>query len=85
MNFKDLFSGKDTPSPCDNPELAELGREFAIAKRHGDRKTVNQINRVLHSDYADTDTSAFEQGRDAYDAIPPAYAKPRRRAPRSKR
>ncbi|MFJ2407056.1 hypothetical protein ACIOUE_37815 [Streptomyces xanthochromogenes] len=79
MGFKDLFSRNDPDTAPANPELAELGREYAIAKRHGDRKTVNRITRTLGSDYADTDTSAVRQGRDEYDAIPPGYSKPRRR------
>jgi hypothetical protein len=66
-----IFSRKtnDTPS---NPQMAELGREYAIAKRHGDRKTVGRINRQIgESGMSDSDRASFQQGRDAYDSIPP--------------
>ncbi|MFF9347515.1 hypothetical protein [Streptomyces sp. NPDC014734] len=66
-----LFSRKtnDTPS---NPAMTELGREFAIARRHGDRKTMRRIGRE-YSDTArtDNDAASFQRGQEAYDAIPP--------------
>ncbi|MET7735540.1 hypothetical protein ABZT02_29860 [Streptomyces sp. NPDC005402] len=59
----------DTPS---NAEMAELGREYAIAKRHGDRKTVTRINRQIGtSGLSDSDRTSFEQGRESYDSIRP--------------
>ncbi|MFG2458005.1 hypothetical protein ACGFWE_13180 [Streptomyces sp. NPDC048523] len=62
-------SNNDTPS---NSEMAELGREYAIAKRHGDRKTVGRINRQIgESGMSDSDRTSFEQGRESYDSIPP--------------
>ncbi|GAA3488573.1 hypothetical protein [Streptomyces cremeus] len=63
-----FFSRKQDPTPAD-PSAAELGREYAIAKRHGDRKKVNQIARELGN--GTTDRDSFEAGRRAYDDIPP--------------
>ncbi|MFG3042485.1 hypothetical protein ACGFYZ_36860 [Streptomyces sp. NPDC048330] len=72
-----LFSRKSNDTPA-NPQMAELGREYAIAKRHNDRKTAGRIARQLGtSDVSDSDRASFQQGRDAYDAIPPI--KPTRR------
>ena len=66
-----IFSRKNNEAPS-NPEMVELGREYAIAKRHGDRKTVGRINRQIgESGMSDSDRSSFQQGRDAYDSIPP--------------
>ncbi|KIZ13544.1 hypothetical protein [Streptomyces natalensis] len=66
-----IFSRKNNDTPS-NPEMAELGREYAIAKRHGDRKTVGRINRRIgESGMSDSDRASFQQGRDAYDSIPP--------------
>ncbi|MGW0496320.1 hypothetical protein ACWD0Z_13050 [Streptomyces sp. NPDC003007] len=66
-----IFNRKSSSTPA-NPEMAELGREYAIAKRHRDRKTVNRINRQIGtSGMSDSDRASFEQGRDAYDSIPP--------------
>ncbi|MFC7988993.1 hypothetical protein ACFUV2_06725 [Streptomyces pilosus] len=74
-----LFSRKNNDTPA-NPQMAELGREYAIAKRHGDRKTLGRINREIGSSgLSDSDRTAFEQGRQEYDAIPPAYSKRRNR------
>jgi phosphoribosylamine-glycine ligase len=74
-----LFSRKSSSTPA-NPEMAELGREYAIAKRHGDRRTVNRITRQIgNGGMSDTDRASFEQGRASYDAIPPAYSKRRNR------
>ncbi|GGX93019.1 hypothetical protein [Streptomyces anandii] len=72
-----LFSRKSNPEPA-NPAMAELGREFAIARRHGDRKTMRRIGREF-SDTAknDTDAASFQQGQDTYDALPPV-SPPRR-------
>lgn len=72
-----LFSRKTNDS-SDDPAMTELGREYAIAKRHGDRKTARRIDRQISKDTSDADRAAFENGKDAYDAIPPAYSKPRR-------
>ncbi|MFF0116315.1 hypothetical protein [Streptomyces prasinus] len=66
-----LFSRKTTNVPA-NPEMTELGREYAIAKRHGDRKAVTCITRQIGtSGMSQDDRDAFEQGRRACDAIPP--------------
>jgi hypothetical protein len=73
-----LFSRKSHDTPA-NPQMAELGREYAIAKRHGDRKTVGRITRQLGtSGVSDSDVASFQQGRDAYDAIPPIKSNRRR-------
>ncbi|MEU7122900.1 hypothetical protein [Streptomyces zaomyceticus] len=65
-----LFSRKSNDTPA-NPQMTELGREYAIAKRHNDRKTMGRINRQLGTSGAsESDMNSFEQGRDAYDAIP---------------
>ncbi|MEV7378403.1 hypothetical protein [Streptomyces lydicus] len=75
-----LFSRKNNDSAAGDPAMTELGREYGIAKRHGDRKTVNRINRQLgNGNLSDADQAAFRQGKDAYDAIPPAYSKRRNR------
>ncbi|WSR66793.1 hypothetical protein OG702_24635 [Streptomyces sp. NBC_01198] len=75
-----LFTRKsDTPA---NPAMAELGREFANAKRHGDRKAVRRIAREYdRTATGDGDAASFQHGQDAYNAIPPAY--PTRRNRRS--
>ncbi|MFF9122651.1 hypothetical protein ACF09J_05010 [Streptomyces sp. NPDC014889] len=74
-----LFGRKSNDAPT-NPEMAELGREYAIAKRHGDRKAVNRINRQIGTaDMSDNDHASFEQGRQSYDAIPPVTPKRRTR------
>ncbi|KOT96590.1 hypothetical protein ADK87_22465 [Streptomyces sp. NRRL F-4711] len=74
-----MFSRKSSDTPA-NPEMTELGREYAIAKRHGDRKTARRITRQLgESGLTDGDRASFEQGRESYDAIPPAYSKRRNR------
>jgi hypothetical protein len=74
-----IFSRKNNDTPA-NPQMAELGREYAIAKRHRDRKTVNRITRQIGtSDLSDSDRASFEQGRQDYGAIPPAYSKRRNR------
>ncbi|MFF8832293.1 hypothetical protein [Streptomyces sp. NPDC015131] len=66
-----LFRRKSESTPS-NPQMAELGREYAIAKRHGDRKAIGRIHRQLGTTgMNDNDRASFEQGRDAYDAIPP--------------
>ncbi|MEW2218235.1 hypothetical protein AB0939_02805 [Streptomyces sp. NPDC006990] len=71
---------KDDTTPAD-PAMVELGRDYAIAKRHGDRKTVNRITHEIgHDALSDADRAAFHQGKDSYDAIPPAHSKrPNRR------
>ncbi|MBK3590308.1 hypothetical protein JHN49_44440, partial [Streptomyces sp. MBT57] len=72
-----LFSRKtnDTPS---NPAMTELGREFAIARRHGDRKTMRRIGREYdNTATGETDAASFQRGQESYDALPPI--KPPRR------
>ncbi|MGW5969992.1 hypothetical protein [Streptomyces sp. NPDC055186] len=73
-----FFSRKSNATPA-NPEMTELGREYAIAKRHGDRKTLRRITRQLgETGMSGDDRTSFEQGRESYDAIPPV-SPPRRR------
>jgi hypothetical protein len=71
-----IFRRKSNDSAPVDPQMAELGREYANARRHGDRKTMNKIKREINS--SDGDLSAFAEGARAYDAIPPGYSKPRR-------
>ncbi|MFF0745730.1 hypothetical protein ACFYVL_35605 [Streptomyces sp. NPDC004111] len=63
-----IFSRKQDPSPAD-PAAAELGREYAIAKRHGDRRTVRRIQRELGN--GDVDQDSFDAGKRGYEDIPP--------------
>ncbi|MDT6988475.1 hypothetical protein ACFSUJ_17265 [Streptomyces lusitanus] len=73
-----LFSRKSNDTPA-NPQMAELGREFAIARRHGDRKTMRRIGREFTEiAQGDADAASFQQGQEAYDALPPVNP-PRRR------
>ncbi|WP_432745400.1 hypothetical protein H7827_13840 [Streptomyces sp. JH002] len=75
-----FFGRKKNEPPATNSEMVELGREFAIARRHRDRKTVNRITRQLGADSAnltDTDRSSFEAGQRSYDEVP-AIPRPRR-------
>ncbi|MEV8404373.1 hypothetical protein AB0R12_00830 [Streptomyces niveus] len=66
-----LFSRSKSTEP-DNPAMAELGREFAIARRHGDRKTMRRIGReYTNTARSDSDAASFQHGQGAYDAIPP--------------
>jgi hypothetical protein len=59
--------------------MAELGREFAIARRHGDRKTMRRIGREFSStSNGTTDAASFQQGQESYDAVPP-IPRPRRK------
>ncbi|MFF1280172.1 hypothetical protein ACFVY4_05180 [Streptomyces sp. NPDC058299] len=77
-----FFSRKDsTPEPARNEEMAELGREYAIARRHRDTKAMNRIMRQIGTDEDVTDLSDFRAGQDSYDSIPPI---PRARNRRSK-
>ncbi|RSS70292.1 hypothetical protein [Streptomyces sp. WAC06614] len=71
-----IFRRATSASAPADPAMAELGREYANARRHGDRKTMNKIKRQING--SDGDLSSFAEGARAYDAIPPAYSKPRR-------
>ncbi|MFF4356782.1 hypothetical protein [Streptomyces sp. NPDC001604] len=74
-----LFSRKSSDNTPANPAMAELGRDYAIAERHGDRRAMSRIRQELGStDRSDTERDSFEQGRQQYQDIPPAYSKPRR-------
>ncbi|WP_405779884.1 hypothetical protein [Streptomyces sp. NBC_00859] len=72
-----LFRRTEKSEPA-NPAMVELGREYAIAKRHGDRKVANRITRQLgKGSVSASDRSAFQQGKEGYDSIPPVNT-PRR-------
>ncbi|MGW7572474.1 hypothetical protein [Streptomyces sp. NPDC054765] len=72
-----MFSRKTSDS-SDDRAMTELGREYAIAKRHGDRKTANRLTRQIGGNGStDEERVAFWKGADAYDEIPPAYSKRR--------
>ncbi|QHC20596.1 hypothetical protein [Streptomyces sp. GS7] len=75
-----LFNRKQsTDSTPADPGMSEKGRDYAIAKRHGDRKTANRLVREIGGDsHTDEQRAAFWNSADAYDAIPRAYSKPRR-------
>ncbi|MFE4328081.1 hypothetical protein ACFRQM_01175 [Streptomyces sp. NPDC056831] len=74
-----LFSRKSDGAPS-NPAMTELGREFAIARRHRDRKTMRRIGREYEATaIGETDAASFQRGQDAYDAIPPIKASRRNR------
>ncbi|MEU5412681.1 hypothetical protein [Streptomyces clavifer] len=65
----------DTPS---NPAMTELGREFAIARRHRDRKTMRRIGREYDATATgERDAASFQAGQESYDALPPIKS-PRR-------
>ncbi|MEV6720809.1 hypothetical protein AB0M94_07790 [Streptomyces xanthochromogenes] len=72
-----LVNRKQNDSATADPGMAELGREYANARRHGDRKTMNKIRREITT--SDKDLSSFADGMNAYDAIPPAYSRRNRR------
>lgn len=73
-----LFSRKTDTTP-ENPAMVELGREFANAKRHRDRKTMGRIARQFSEESnGTTDAASFEKGKRAYEDIPPAYPTRRR-------
>lgn len=66
-----IFSRKGESTPS-NSEMAELGREFAIARRHGDRKTMRRIGREFsNTANGDSDAASFQSGQESYDSIPP--------------
>ncbi|MEW2123123.1 hypothetical protein AB0891_05290 [Streptomyces sp. NPDC007259] len=72
------FLSRKSSTTSTNPAMTELGREFAIARRHGDRKTMRRIGREYDATATtETDAASFQRGQDAYDAIPPI--KPARR------
>ncbi|MGW3066232.1 hypothetical protein ACWDA8_22675 [Streptomyces sp. NPDC001130] len=67
-----IFSRKSsTPEPARNEEMVELGREYAIARRHRDTKAMNRIMRQVGNDKDVTDLSDFRSGQESYDSIPP--------------
>jgi hypothetical protein len=71
-----LFRRSNADREPANPAMAELGREFAIAKRHGDRKTMRRISREFDSTASgENDAASFQQGQETYNALPPAYSR----------
>ncbi|MFI6248489.1 hypothetical protein [Streptomyces sp. NPDC051016] len=76
-----LFSRKSNSEPARDERMSELGRDYAIARRHRDRKAMNRIMREIGTDKDVTDLSDFRAGQESYDSIPPI---PRRRNTRRK-
>ncbi|MFJ3761104.1 hypothetical protein [Streptomyces sp. NPDC090080] len=66
-----LFSRKSQPEPARDERMAELGRDYAIARRHRDQRAMNRIMREIGTDKDVTDLSDFRAGQDSYDSIPP--------------
>ncbi|MEU1406941.1 hypothetical protein ABZ471_32140 [Streptomyces sp. NPDC005728] len=67
-----IFGRKNNdPEPARNEEMVELGREYAIARRHRDTKAMNRIMRQVGNDKDMTDLSDFREGQESYDSIPP--------------
>lgn len=66
-----LFSRKSNGTAT-NPAMTEMGREFAIARRHGDRKTMRRIGREYDATATgEMDAASFQRGQESYDALPP--------------
>ncbi|MFJ8157718.1 hypothetical protein [Streptomyces sp. NPDC094468] len=66
-----LFSRKSQPEPARDERMTELGRDYAIARRHRDQRAMNRIMREIGTDKDVTDLSDFRAGQDSYDSIPP--------------
>ncbi|MFI6021174.1 hypothetical protein ACIBCP_26485 [Streptomyces sp. NPDC051287] len=66
-----LFSRKSQPEPARDERMTELGRDYAIAKRHRGQRAMNRIMREIGTDKDVTDLSDFRAGQDSYDSIPP--------------
>ncbi|MET9408138.1 hypothetical protein ABZX90_20600 [Streptomyces sp. NPDC002935] len=67
-----LFSRKDSSAQsARNDHLVELGRDYAIARRHRDTKAMNRIMREIGTDKDVTDLNAFRAGQESYDSVPP--------------
>ncbi|GAA2694425.1 hypothetical protein [Streptomyces lunalinharesii] len=75
-----LFNRKSNDTTPADPAMTEKGRQYAIAKRHGDRKTANRLVREIGGGSSTNEQqAAFWQGADDYDNVPPAYSKRRNR------
>ncbi|MEU2713908.1 hypothetical protein [Streptomyces sp. NPDC007205] len=67
-----IFNRKsNAPEPARNDEMVELGRDYAIARRHRDTKAMNRIMRQVGNDKDVTDLSDFRAGQESYDSLPP--------------
>ncbi|MFF5402353.1 hypothetical protein ACFY8K_10710 [Streptomyces misionensis] len=66
-----IFSRKSTPEPARDEEMVELGREYAIARRHRDTRAMNRIMRQVGNDKEVKDLSDFRADQESYDSIPP--------------
>ena len=67
-----FFSRKPSqPEPARNERMTELGRDYAIARRHRDTRTMNRIMSEIGTDTDVTDLSDFRSGQESYDSIPP--------------
>ncbi|OEV31208.1 hypothetical protein AN219_06495 [Streptomyces nanshensis] len=72
-----LFNRKSSESTTTRDTASyELGRDYAIARRHRDRGAQRQIARKLERDDS-IDSKSFGKGRQDYEAIPPVST-PRR-------
>jgi hypothetical protein len=66
-----LFRRKSQPEPARDERMVELGRDYAIARRHNDRRAMNRIMREIGTDKDVTNLSDFRAGQESYDSIPP--------------
>ncbi|MFF7771236.1 hypothetical protein ACFZC7_32600 [Streptomyces massasporeus] len=68
-----LFSRRTNNTPDREPDrrMSELGRDYAIARRHRDRAAMNRIMREIGTDKDVTDLRDFRAGQESYDSIPP--------------
>ncbi|MEU1656049.1 MULTISPECIES: hypothetical protein [Streptomyces] len=66
-----IFSRKSNSEPARDEEMVELGREYAIARRHRDTRAMNRIMRQVGNDKDVKDLSDFRAGQESYDSIPP--------------
>ena len=65
-----IFRNSSESNSSSEAASYELGREYAIARRHRDKKTERQIVRQLESN-SSIDSRAFGKGRRDYESIPP--------------
>ncbi|GAB7109010.1 hypothetical protein JCM4814A_73240 [Streptomyces phaeofaciens JCM 4814] len=74
-----LFSRKSSNAePARDERMAELGRDYAIARRHRDTRAMNRIMREIGTDKSVTDLNDFRAGQESYDSIPPIPRKRRK-------
>ncbi|MGX9920834.1 hypothetical protein ACWIG4_13350 [Streptomyces sp. NPDC002248] len=76
-----IFNRNRDSEPVRDERMSELGRDYAIARRHNDRRAMNKIMREIGTDKDVTDLSDFRAGQESYDSIPP-IPRSRNRKPR---